>query len=154
MRYRDYEEFIAALNAHEVRYLIVGAHAVAFHAIPRATEDLDMFLDPERENAARSLSALRAFLGGADLGYKLEDLIDPNMVIQLGVPPVRIDLITSLDGISSFGEAWDRRVDASYGPVPAHYLGFEDLVATKEAAGRPQDRADLVSLRKSRAKKK
>ena len=153
MRYRDYEEFIAALNAHGVRYLIAGAHAVALHSTPRATKDLDVFLDPDRENAARSLSALRAFFGGADLGYRLEDLTDPNMVLQLSVPPVRIDLLASLDGIRSFGEAWDRRVDGSYGPVPAHYLGFEDLLAAKEAAGRPQDRADIASLRKSRAKK-
>lgn len=153
MRYRDYEEFIAGLNAHGVRYLIVGAHAVAFHATPRATKDLDLFLDPQEENAARSLAALREFFGGADLGYQLEDLTDPDMVIQLGVPPVRIDLLASLDGLPSFDEAWDRRVDASYGPVPAHYLGFEDLLAAKEAAGRPQDRADIESLRKSRAKK-
>src|SRR5262245_44746656 len=154
MRYRDYEEFIAALNEHGVRYLIAGAHAVAFHATPRATKDLDVFLDPALENAARSLAALQAFFGGAELGYTLEDLIDPNMVLQLGIPPVRIDLISSLDGIRSFTEAWDRRVDASYGSVPAHYLGFEDLLATKEAAGRPQDRADIAALRKSRAKRK
>ncbi|NOT32019.1 MAG: hypothetical protein HOP15_16355 [Planctomycetes bacterium] len=153
MRYRDYEEFIAALNAHDVRHLIVGAHAVAFHATPRAT-NLDIYLGPEEGNATRALAALRAFFGGADLEYSVANLTDPNMVIQLGVAPVRIDLLTSLDGVSSFDEAWDRRVDAGYGPVAAHYLGLEDLIAAKEAAGRPQDRADVASLSKKRAKKK
>ncbi len=154
MRYRDYEEFIAALNAHDVRYLIVGAHAVAFHATPRATRDLDVYLDPEEKNATRALAALHAFFGGADLGYSVADLTDPNMVIQLGVPPVRIDVLTSLDGIPSFRGAWDRRADAAYGPVPAHYLGLDDLIAAKEATDRPQDRADVASLRKKRTRKK
>jgi hypothetical protein len=154
MRYRDYEEFIAALNANDVRYLIVGAHAVALHGHPRATKDLDVFIDPVAKNAERALAALRAFFGGADLGYTVADFVDPNTVIQLGVPPVRIDLLSSLDGIPSFEEAWTRRVDAAYGPVPAHYLGLEDLIAAKEAADRPQDRADVAALRKSRVRRK
>ena len=154
MRYRDYEEFIAALNAHDVRYLIVGAHAVALHATPRATKDLDVYVDPEPRNAERALVALRTFFGGADLGYSVADFVDPNVVIQLGIPPVRIDIVASLDGVSSFEEAWKRRVDAAYGPVPAHYLGLDDLISAKEAADRPQDRADVDALRKERARKK
>ncbi len=154
MRYRDYEEFIAALNAHDVRYLIAGAHAVAFHGNPRATKDLDLYLDPESENATRALAALRAFFGGADTGYAVADLTDPTMVIQLGVAPVRIDLLTSLDGIPSFAAAWERRADSAYGPVPAHYLSLEDLLAAKQAADRPQDRADIAALTKARARKK
>ena len=148
MRYRDYEEFIAALNAHDVRYLIAGAHAVAYHGTPRATKDLDVYLDPEEENAKRTLAALAAFFGGAALGYEVADLTDPNMVVQIGVAPVRIDLLASLDGIPFFAVAWERRVDAAYGPVPAHYLSLDDLLSTKEAADRPQDRADIASLRK------
>lgn len=73
MRYHDYEEFIAALNAREVRYLIAGSHAVAYHATPRATKDLDIFLDPEPGNAGRALVAMKDFFGGADLGYRVED---------------------------------------------------------------------------------
>jgi hypothetical protein len=74
---QDYEEFIAALNAHGVRYLVIGAHAVAFHARPRATKDLDILVDPTAENANRVLATLREFFGGVDLGYTVEDLIDP-----------------------------------------------------------------------------
>ena len=83
----DYEEFIAALNAHGVRYLVVGAHAVAYHARPRATKDLDILLDPAPENARRALEALRNFFGGADLGYGVEDLTDPRLsLIHISEP--------------------------------------------------------------------
>jgi hypothetical protein len=92
MASRDYEEFIVALNHHGVRYLIVGAHAVAFHARPRATKDLDLLLEPTRANARRTLAALRDFFGGVDLGYTVADLMDPRWIIQLGVAPIRIDL--------------------------------------------------------------
>jgi len=84
---QDYEEFIAALNAHSVRYLVIGAHAVAFHARPRATKDLDVLLEPTAANARRALAALREFFGGADLGYTVEDMIDPQWLVQLGVAP-------------------------------------------------------------------
>lgn len=99
MASRDYEEFIAALNGHGVRYLIVGAHAVAFHARPRATRDLDILLDPAPATARRALGALRDFFGGADLGYTVADLTDPRWIIQLGVAPVRIDLLSQLPGV-------------------------------------------------------
>lgn len=150
MAFQDFEEFIAALNDHGVRYLIAGAHAVAFHAQPRATKDLDVLIDPEAENAKRALQAVRAFFGGADPGYTLQDFTDPQWVIQLGVAPVRIDLLTSLAGISSFAEIWKDRVDARFGAVDAHYLGLEGLIAAKEAANREQDRADLAVLRLAR----
>jgi len=145
---RDYEEFIAAFNAHGVRYLVVGAHAVAFHARPRATKDLDLLVERTPQNAERALAALRDFFGGADLGYTLEDFLDPRWVIQLGVAPVRIDLLTVLQGCEDFGPAWENRSDGHFGAVPAHYLGLKDLLRAKEASGRPQDRADLRVLRK------
>lgn len=88
---QDYEEFIAALNAHGVRYLLAGAHAVAFHARPRATKDLDILIEPTVANARHALAALRDFFGGADLGYMVEDLTAPEWIIQIGVAPVRID---------------------------------------------------------------
>ena len=90
MASRDYEEFIGALNARGVRYLIVGAHAVAFHARPRATKDLDILVDPTPSNARKVLDALRDFFGGADLGYTVKDITDPRWIIQLGVAPIRI----------------------------------------------------------------
>ncbi len=152
MASRDYEEFIAALNGHGVRYLIVGAHAVAFHARPRATRDLDILLDPAPANARRALDALRDFFGGANLGYTVADLTDPRWIIQLGVAPVRIDLLPQLPGFPSFQAAWKNRVEARFGTVAANYLGLDDLIRAKEAAGRAQDRADARVLRRAKEK--
>ena len=149
MASRDYEEFIAAFNRHGVRYLIVGAHAVAFHARPRATKDLDILLDPTPTNARRVLAALRDFFGATDVGYTVEDLTDPRWIIQLGVAPVRIDLLSHLPGCSRFRSAWKNRVEARFGDVPAHYLGLDDLIRAKQASGRAQDRADLLVLRQA-----
>ena len=99
MPFPDYEEFIAALNEHHVKYLIVGAHAVAYHGRPRATKDFDVLIDPTPDNARRTLAALEMFLG-AETGYTVEDLLDPEIVIQLGVGPVRIDLLSDAVGSS------------------------------------------------------
>jgi predicted nucleotidyltransferase len=150
MSSQDYEEFIAALNAHGVRYLVIGAHAVAFHARPRATKDLDILLDPTPANARRALAALRDFFGGADLAYTVEDLTDPKWIIQLGVAPVRIDLLSDVPGCPSFEAAWENRVEARFGSVKAYYLGLDDLIQAKEAAGRAQDRADVRVLRRAK----
>ena len=145
---QDYEEFIAALNEHGVRYLVVGAHAVALHARPRATRDLDLLLDPTRVNARKVLATLRDFFGGADLGYTVEDVTDPRSIIQLGVAPIRIDLLSEIPGFPSFKAAWKNRVEARFGSVSTHYLGLEDLIRAKNAAGRLQDRADVRVLRR------
>ena len=99
MRFRDYEEFIGALNEQGARYLIVGAHAVAYHARPRATKDFDIFIDPSPTNAEKVLTAVKLFLG-TDLDYTAEDLCDPDSFIQLGVAPVRIDLMSHLTRVS------------------------------------------------------
>lgn len=147
MRSRDYEEFLASLNANGVRYLIVGAHAVALHARPRATKDLDIFIEPTSDNADRVLTAIRDFLG-SDLGLKLKDLTTPGRFVQLGVAPTRIDLLSRLASRRDFAAAWDFRVDAKFGEVDAHYLSLDDLIQEKERADRDQDRADLRSLRK------
>jgi hypothetical protein len=150
MAYPDFEEFIGALNARGVRYLIVGAHAVAFHARPRATKDLDILVDPTAANARRLRAALHDFFGGSPPGYADSDLLDPDAILQLGVAPVRIDILSKMDGVKRFADAWRRRVEGQFGDVPAHYLSLDDLVAAKTAADREQDRADLVSLRRAR----
>jgi predicted nucleotidyltransferase len=150
MSSRDYEEFLASLNAQGARYLLVGAHAVAHHARPRATKDLDVYVEPTTENAERVLAAVRDFFGGADLGLTAADLTAPQRVVQLGVAPARIDLLSSLAAIHDFAAAWERRVDARFGGVDTHFLGLDDLIAEKEGAGRDQDRADLRSLRAAR----
>lgn len=148
MRSRDYEEFIEFLNRIGARYLVVGAHAVAFHARPRATKDLDLLLEASAENAARVLEVIRLFLG-TDLGIRVEDLTTPGRIIQLGVAPARIDLLSRIAGVMDFEVAWERRVDASFGDVPAHYLSLDDLIQAKTAAGRDQDKADLRALRRA-----
>lgn len=147
MSSHDYEEFLASLNAHHVRYLLVGAHAVAHHARPRATKDLDVYVDPSVENVQRVLRAIRDFFGGADIGVGVADLTEPGRVVQLGIAPARIDLLSSLSAINDFGAAWERRVHGRFGKVDAPYIGLEDLIAEKESTGRDQDRADARSLR-------
>ncbi len=147
MPFRDYEEFIASLNEHGVKYLIVGAHAVAYHGRPRATKDFDVLIEPTRENARRTLVAIRSFLG-VKTDYSIDDLVDPDVVIQLGIAPVRIDVLSSIKGCPDFKLAWKDRVNAHFGPVPAHYISFDDLIAAKEAAGRPQDRVDVRFLKR------
>lgn len=151
---RDYEEFIAALNAHGARYLVIGAHAVALHARPRATKDLDILIDATPENARKVLAALRESFGGADIGYKVTDLIDPRWIIQLGVAPTRIDLVSAIPGLSDFETAWKGRVNASFGSVAASYVNLDDLIAAKVAADRPQVRADVRVLRRAKARPK
>lgn len=152
MAYPDFEEFIAALNARGVRYLIIGAHAVAFHARPRATKDLDFLVDPTPTNAKRLRAALRDFFGGTPPGYADSDVLDPDAIIQLGVAPVRIDILSRMAGVESFSKAWRRRVEGQFGSVETHYLSLDDLVAAKTASGREQDLADLVSLRRARGR--
>ncbi len=152
MASRDYEEFIASLNASGVRYLIAGAHAVAFHARPRATKDIDIYHDPSPDAAERILSSIRQFFGGADLGLTVTDLTNPDTVVQFGVAPLRIDLHSNLLCISSFEEAWANRVDARYGDIEAHYLSLRDLLRAKRASGRQQDKADLRSLQRAMAR--
>jgi hypothetical protein len=149
MAYPDFEEFIGALNARGVRYLLVGAHAVAFHARPRATKDLDIYVEPTRANAKRLKAALGDFFGGSPPHYADSDLLDPDSTIQLGVAPVRIDILSHLEGLDSFSKAWRRRAEGRFGSVDAHYLALDDLIAAKAAADRPQDRSDLVSLRRA-----
>ena len=101
---------------------MIGAYAVAFHARPRATKDLDILLDPKEGNARKALAALRDFFGGADLGYTVRDLTDPRWIIQIGVAPVRIDLASQVPGCPGFEAAWKNRVEARFGSVKAYYL--------------------------------
>ncbi len=129
------------------RFLLVGAHAIAAHGIPRATRDIDFWIDPEIENAKRVWSALLRF--GAPLsalGISERDVRTPGMVLQLGVVPNRIDLMTSISGIERFAEAWDRRVMTELGDVAVPVLSLEDLRATKRASGRKRDLLDLEML--------
>jgi hypothetical protein len=140
----DFRELLALFNAHHVEYLIVGGYALAFHGAPRFTGDLDIFVKPDMANAQRILTALAAF-GFASVGLTPSDFERPDQVVQLGVPPVRVDLLTSITDVS-WDEAWAGRVAGSYGDMPVYYLGREQFIANKRATGRTKDLADLEML--------
>jgi hypothetical protein len=140
----DFRELLALFNAHHVDYLIVGGYALAFHGVPRFTGDLDIFVRADAGNAQRIVAALAAF-GFASAGLASSDFDRPDQVVQLGVPPVRIDLITSISGVS-WDAAWAGRIEGRYGDVPAPYIGREQFVANKRATGRTKDLADLEGL--------
>lgn len=142
---RDFEELLECLRRRGVRALVVGGHAVAFHAKPRYTKDIDLFVEPTADNAERLLKALDDF-GFGSLPLSGEDFSRPGRIVQLGVEPNRVDFITSMSGVS-FEEAWRNRVSGHYGSRPAFFIGLDELKRTKQAAGRPQDLADLAWLR-------
>jgi predicted nucleotidyltransferase len=141
---KDFKELLELFNAHKVRYLIIGSYALAFHGAPRYTGDIDILVEPEAENATKILNALNEF-GFGTVGLKKSDLATPNQVIQLGCPPVRIDLITSISGVS-WKEAFDNRIAGQYGDAEVSYIGREQYVINKKASGRKKDIADLEAL--------
>jgi hypothetical protein len=143
----DFVGLLRALSEADARFLIVGAYAVTFHSRPRATGDLDIWVESTPGNAARVMQALRAF--GAPLqDLKSDDLATPGVVYQIGVPPRRIDLLTSLTGLT-FDEAWAGRITGPFGDLECPFIGRGELVRNKRALGRPRDLADLEMLGES-----
>ncbi|HEV7765604.1 MAG TPA: DUF6036 family nucleotidyltransferase [Thermoanaerobaculia bacterium] len=140
----DSREFIALLNSHNVEYLIVGGHAVAFHGHPRFTGDIDFLIRTTPANAQRLLRVLDEFGFGA-LGIAERDLLQPGQVVQLGYPPNRIDILTSISGVD-FDSAWESRVQTEIDDQPVDLLGWDELLRNKRASGRQKDLADLEKL--------
>jgi hypothetical protein len=146
----DFKELLQSFHAHRVKYLIVGGYAVSFHAQPRVTKDLDLFIQASGENARAVYAALASF--GAPLeGITGEDFADPAKFIRFGRAPVAIDILSSIDGVN-FDEAWSRRVegviDEATGLV-AYFISRDDLIASKLAAGRARDLADVEEIREA-----
>jgi hypothetical protein len=140
----DFVEMLSALHDAGAEHLVVGAHAVAAHGRPRATGDLDIWVRPARENAHRVHAALQAF--GAPLHeLTVADLTTPEMVFQIGVAPARIDILTSVSGLT-FEEAWADHVTIRLGELDVPVIGREALLRNKRAAGRPRDLADIAEL--------
>jgi hypothetical protein len=140
----DFRDLFAALNAAGARYLLVGGYAVAFHAEPRFTKDLDVWTDPDPANAIRVYGALRSF--GAPLHeLTATDLERSGTIFQVGVPPNRIDVVTAIDGVI-FTEAWPDRTETNYGDQTVPVIGRRHLIQNKRASGRPQDLLDLEIL--------
>ena len=141
---KDYEEFLKLLNRHRIQYCIVGAYAVAFHARPRYTKDIDILIEVSKDNARKMIQALDEF-GFGDLELTEEDFLKEGLIIQLGYEPVRIDLLTTISGCT-FKEIWDHKKFGDYGDEKVIFIGKEELIKSKKAAGRKQDEADLELL--------
>ena len=144
----DFRDLLVELGEAGARFLVVGGYAVGAHGAERATKDLDVFVGTDPDNAARVVAALAAF--GAPLaahGVTPADFSTPQSVYQLGVPPNRIDVLTSISGVS-FAEAWERRTESTIDGIAIPVISLSDLIQNKRAAGRPADLADVDLLRR------
>ncbi len=148
--YPDFKELLSVLNAHSVKYLIVGAHAVSAYAQPRATKDLDIWVKPEAENAKAVYAALMKF--GAPLeGLTFADFAELGPFFHMGHEPLAVDILSEIPGVD-FDSAWEHRVEDVIDPatrLKATFISREDLITAKLAAGRPQDLADVDAIRKA-----
>ena len=142
----DVRDLLSAFNAHGVEYLLVGAYALAAHGRVRATGDLDVWIRPEPKNARRVMTALAEF-GAPVQGLSESDLTSADLVFQIGIAPLRIDVLTAIDAVE-FDDAWRNRVESRFADQPVPVLSREDLIRNKRAAGRAQDLADLEWLEK------
>jgi predicted nucleotidyltransferase len=149
---QDFKEFLQLLNENKVEYCIVGAYAVGLYAEPRYTKDMDILINPTLENGTKITQALKDF-GFESMGLTAEDFVEKNKFIQLGYPPVRIDIITSIKGCT-FEEIWRNKKTDYYDNVRVFVIGLKDLIKAKKAANRPNDKADVAALLKFNKKKK
>ena len=140
----DFDEFIASLTAHGVEFVIVGAYALAYHGAPRFTGDLDVLIRPTADNAARLLKALDAF-GFPSTGLTPEAVVDARRMIEMGVPPVQIHVMSTISGVD-WAEVWGERVEGPFGTQTASYIGRRTLIRNKTAAGRAKDLSDIDAL--------
>jgi hypothetical protein len=141
---RDFVEMLSALGAARVEFMIVGAHALAAHGVPRATGDLDLWVRPDPANAQRVLTALREF-GAPLFDLSADDLVGSDTVFQIGLPPSRIDILTGISGLS-FDAAWPNRMEIELEGLRLAVIGREDFVRNKRSTGRPRDLADIAML--------
>jgi hypothetical protein len=144
----DFRDLLRALVDSQVEFVVIGAYALSFHGAPRASGDIDIFVKPSAENASRVWRGLAAFGAPvAAVGVTPEDFTKPDLVYQMGLPPRRIDILTSISGVS-FDEAWDSRVPATLDGQTIHFIGREAFLRNKLAAGRPKDLADAARLKR------
>lgn len=141
---RDLREFIELLNSCAVEYVVVGGHAVAYHGYPRYTGDIDFFIRPTEDNARRLLEVFDRF-GFGGVGITRDDFTTPDRIVQLGLPPNRIDLVTGITGVT-FDEVWASRVAANLDGIPVCLIGKAELLRNKRASGRAKDLADIEGI--------
>lgn len=142
----DFVDFIGLLNKHKVDYMVIGAHALAFHGRPRHTGDLDIWIRPSEENAKRMMSVIIEF-GFGSVGLSEEDFLRDNYVTQLGYPPLRIDILNAISGVE-FVEAFERKINADIEGMPINFINVQDYIKNKEASGRKKDNKDLAAIKK------
>ncbi len=145
----DFKEILATFNQHEVRYLIVGAYAVMKYSEPRYTKDLDIWVEPSKDNSKKVFAALHSF--GAPISGLTETDFASDGFFQMGRPPIRIDILMAIDGVE-FSDAWPNRQEGDFDGVLAYFIGIEDLVVNKTVSARPQDLIDINSIRTPRLK--
>ncbi len=141
---RDLKELLLLLNANKVRYLVVGGYAVAAHGHPRYTKDLDVWIDRNQTNAKKLIKVLEQF-GFGSLGLGEKDFLKPDQIIQLGIPPARVEIFTTLKGVD-FKKCYPLRLEAKIDGAPVNFIDLENLKKNKKAVGRLQDLADLENL--------
>lgn len=149
---KDFSQLLELFNNHGVEYVIVGGYALAFHGWPRYTGDLDLLVKPDTENAKKILSALKDF-GFGSLKLCIDDFSKEGKVTQLGIPPVRIDIITSLTGVS-WKSISAHKIKGGYGNIKLYFIGKEEFIANKKAIGRHKDLADVEAITSSKKSKK
>lgn len=141
---QDFKDFVALLNEHSAEYLIVGGYAVGVHGYPRFTGDLDVWLNSTPENAERILACVDAF-GFASFGLAASDFTKPGNIIQLGYPPLRIDLLTHIDGVT-FTDCFENRIQVDIDGLLVNFIGYQDLLKNKKESGRLRDLDDIDNL--------
>lgn len=149
---KDYEELFASFNKHRVRYCIVGSYALAFYASPRYTKDIDVLIEPSRENSRRVVQALNEF-GFKSLNLSETDFRIRKRIVQLGYEPLRVDLLTGVEGLA-FKRVWTNRSRGNFGKERVNFIGLADLIMLKRRSGRAQDKADLELLLQAKPKKR
>lgn len=147
---QDFKEMLSCLKEEETEFIIVGAYALAAHGFPRATGDIDIWVSNSSDNARKVIRALSRF-GAPISNLSEEDFTSPNVVVQIGVEPCRIDLLTGIDGVG-FGEAWKNKVRIIIDDLELNVLSKADLLKNKLAAGRDKDHGDLTWLEKNQEK--
>jgi len=145
---QDFIDFIELLNSHDVEYMVVGAHALAFHGRPRHTGDLDIWIRPSEGNAERILLVLKDF-GFGSLRLGKEDFLKENYVTQLGYPPLRIDILNSISGVD-FEDAYKGRIIGEHEDLQISFINISDFIANKQATGRAKDIGDIDALKKDK----
>ena len=145
----DFIDFIELLNKYKVEYLIIGAHALAYHGRPRHTGDLDIWINPNPENASKLVIVLNDF-GFGSLGLSTADFLKDGYVTQLGYPPLRIDILNSISGVE-FGMAYKEKVTTLIDELKVNFINLSDFIKNKEATGRAKDLGDIESLRKGKS---